>query len=148
MVGIDSPKIEDFLNEVCADLRVIREIAFLSRNDFLCDLKCRFAARYALVDAVGVSTLIGLRILGEKFDVQPETYEEVFDLLAEFGVISLDVCNGMNRLVDLRNVIVNVCVEVDDLKIYNEVKKRGLHVIEEFVEEIEKYISCSGVREH
>jgi len=28
------------------------------------------------------------------------------------------------------------------------VKKRGLHVIEEFVEEIEKYISCSGVREH
>lgn len=140
MVGFDVEDVGRFIDEVYLDLDVIRDIVGLSRESFLCDLKCRFAARYALVDAVGFSTLIGLRILEERFGVRPETYGEVFDLLAEFGVIGLDVCNGMNRLVDLRNIIVNVGFEVDDLKIYNEVKRDGLIILEKFLREVEDYI--------
>lgn len=83
------------------------------------------------------------------FGVRPGAFEEVFNLLSEFGVISFDLCGGVSRLVDLRNVIVNVGSEVDDRRIYDEVNGNGLRAIEEFTEKIERYVAdnrAHGVR--
>jgi len=137
---VDASKIADFLDEIYVDLRVIRDVVSVSRNGFLGDLKGRFALRYAIVDVVGNATLIGLQILEEDFNIKPETYEEVFDMLADLNVISSNVCNGMNKLVELRNIIVHLCLDIDDSKVYKVVKEDGLEAIKRFVEEVRNYI--------
>ncbi|UNQ73171.1 HepT-like ribonuclease domain-containing protein [Infirmifilum sp. NZ] len=47
----------------------------------------------------------------------------------------------MIKLVRLRNLIVHRYWEVDDARVYREVKEEGIRLVRGFVEEVERYAS-------
>jgi len=59
------------------------------------------------------------------------------------GVLSRDVGEGMIRLVRLRNLIIRRYWEVDDIRMYREVKEEGIKLIRRFIEEVEGHVSGS-----
>jgi len=93
------------------------------------------------VEIVEATTSIGLHILREYFNEGAEGYVGVFRALLGHGVLSSDVGEGMIRLVRLRNLIVHRYWEVDDIRMYREIKGEGIKLIRRFIEEVERYVS-------
>ncbi len=101
----------------------------------------RLLFRLIRIEIVEAAVTIGLHILREQFGEEVEGYVQVFKKLTEHGVLSGDIGEGMIRLARLRNLIVYRYWEVDDRRLYREVKEKGLELIRRFVKEIERYAS-------
>jgi len=94
------------------------------------------------VEIVEAASTLGLHILREGFGVERvDSYSQIFDKLAEKGVISYSVGEEMKKLVRLRNLIVHRYWEVDDARIYMEAKKGGINVVKRFLREVEEFVS-------
>lgn len=61
--------------------------------------------------------------------------------MMERNVVSRDVGEGMIRFVRLRNLIVHRYWEVDDARMYKEVKEEGFRIVRRFIEEVESFAS-------
>ncbi len=68
---------------------------------------------------------------------------QVFRKLLERGVLSRDVGEGMIKLVRLRNLIVHRYWEVDDTRMYREIREEGIRLVRRFIGEVERYVSGS-----
>jgi len=140
-MGIDREHVECLIRDVNDGLDEVRRITSLSLDDFIRCRSLRFALRYAIVLIVESSADIGLIILKQCFDDEAGSYREVFTKLAERGVLSFSVAEGMTKLASLRNMIVHRYWGVDDARIYKEAKSSGIGTVEEFVKEVRKFIS-------
>ena len=65
----------------------------------------------------------------------------MFKKLVEHGVLSRDVGEGMVRLARLRNLIEHRYWEVDDARLYREVREEGIGLVRRFIGEVERYAS-------
>ena len=140
MSKIDVARIRRLLDEINEGISVIKDAISMPKNVFLNDLRARYAIRYAIVEIVEASALVSLHILENIYGISLETYSEIFDALAKYNVISLETCNGMRRLIGLRNIVVHRYWIVDDARIYDEAIENGLSIVEKFVKEVEKYV--------
>jgi uncharacterized protein YutE (UPF0331/DUF86 family) len=83
---------------------------------------------------------LAVAILEKDFGVAVESYREAFLRLAEKGVINAEIAQSMVRLAVLRNIIVHRYWSVDDMSIYNDVRRSGVEVVERFIEEVLGYV--------
>ena len=139
---LDTDRISRLIQDIEEVLRVISEIVKVDLDHFIADARSRYALRYAIIELVESSSTLGLYLLREGLGVERvESYFDIFDRLAENGVISNAVREGMKRLVRLRNLIVHRYWEVDDARIYREARGGGVRIVERLVEEVESYVS-------
>ena len=139
---VDVDRVIRVLEDIESSLRIIKEIVSVSLEDFMGDLRSRYALRYALIEVVEAASTIGLHILREDFGVnRVESYAQVYDKLVENRVISRRVGEEMKRLVRLRNLIVHRYWEVDDERLYREARGDGVSVVKKFVEEVRGYVA-------
>lgn len=61
--------------------------------------------------------------------------------MRDHGVISPKVGEDIENLAKLRNLIIHRYWEIDNSRIYKEAKGNGLKVVEDFVKEVEEYVS-------
>jgi len=87
------------------------------------------------------ATLIGLHILREQFNDTAEGYVQVFRKLLERGIISRDTGEGMIKLARLRNLIVHRYWDVDEVRVYTEIKEVGIELVKKFIREVEEHVS-------
>lgn len=113
----------------------------ISLDEFIRNRGMRFAMRYSVVLIVEAATDLGIAILKQCFGEGAESYREVFLKLAEKGVVSFGVAEGMASLASLRNMIVYRYWGIDDARIYREARSDGVDVVEKFIREVEGYIS-------
>jgi len=138
---VDSERVSRLLEEVRESLRVVESIVSLNLSEFIGDVRNRYTLRLGVVEIVEAATSIGLHILRERLGEEAEGYVQVFRKLTEHEVLSKDVGEGMIKLVRLRNLIVHRYWEVDDARVYREVKEEGIRLVRRFVEEVERYAS-------
>jgi len=138
---VDRERIARLLEDVRRSLGVVESIVSLDPGEFLADVRNRYTLRLGVVEIVEAATSIGLHILRERFNESAEGYVQVFRKLLERGVLSRDVGEGMIKLVRLRNLIVHRYWEVDDARVYREVKGEGIGLVRRFLEEVERYAS-------
>jgi len=138
---MDRDRIARLLEEIRGSLKVVEEITSYELNEFLADVRNRYTLRLSIVEIVEAATSIGLYILREYFNEGAEGYVNVFRALLGHGVLSSDVGEGMIRLVRLRNLIIHRYWEVDDIRMYREIKEEGIKLIKRFIEEVERYVS-------
>ncbi|RLE97641.1 MAG: hypothetical protein DRJ63_08890 [Thermoprotei archaeon] len=135
-------QIERLLMEIRKSLEIAKNIVSMDYNEFICDIRNRYTLRLALVEIVESSSSLGLHILREFLGVNKvEGYSHIFRLLRDRGVISPKVGEDMENLAKLRNLIIHRYWEIDDSRIYKEAKGSGLKVVEDFVKEVEEYVS-------
>ena len=140
---MDRDRILRLLKEIRESLRVVEAVASLDLSEFIADVRNRYTLRLGIVEIVEAATAIGLHVLRERFNEDVEGYVQVFRKLLERGVLSRDVGEGMIKLVRLRNLIVHRYWEVDDTRMYREIREEGIRLVRRFIGEVERYVSGS-----
>jgi len=138
---VDKEKISKLIEEIEESLRVVEKIVSLDLNAFLADVRNRYTLRLSIVEIVEAATLIGLHILREQFNDRAEGYVQVFRKLLERGILSRDTGEGMIKLARLRNLIVHRYWDVDDVRVYVEIKEVGIELVKRFIREVEEHVS-------
>jgi len=139
--SVDRERVSKLIEEIRRSLRVAEEIISLDLNEFLADVRNRYTLRLSIVEIVEAATLIGLHILREQFSDTAEGYVQVFRKLLERGILSRDTGEGMIKLARLRNLIVHRYWNIDDARVYTEIKKVGIELVKKFIREVEEHTS-------
>ncbi len=140
------PKIDlDYYKRITRDidegLEEIENIVKLNIDEFIRDKSKRYAMRYAIILIVEAAADLGVTLLRQYFNEEPESYRETFLKLAEKGIINYTTGRGMTSLASLRNMIVHRYWGVDDARIYTEAKNNGIKTIKNFLKEVDEYVS-------
>lgn len=137
---MDKGRIDKLLEEARESLKVAEEVIAIPYDEFIRDVRNRYALRMALIEVVEALCNAGLHILREGLKVKAvEGYVEIIRKLIENSIISEAVGGEIEKLVRLRNLIVHRYWEVDDSRIYKEARG-GLQVVKKFIEEVEAYV--------
>jgi len=139
--SVDRERVSKLIEELRESLRVAEEIVSLGLNEFLADIRNRYTLRLSIVEIVEAATLIGLHILREQFNDTAEGYVQVFRKLLEHGILSRDTGEGMIKLARLRNLIVHRYWDIDDARVYTEIKEVGIELVKKFIREVEEHAS-------
>jgi hypothetical protein len=67
---------------------------------------------------------------------RPASYGEVFQMLGERGIIPRDLAAAMRRFAGLRNLLVHRYWEMDDARLYRELKEGGLETLRRFLRHV------------
>lgn len=106
MPRIDREYVRSVVGEIRDGLEETRSIVAMGLDDFMRSRGARFSMRYSVILVVEAAADLGLAILRRCFGEEARSYREVFLKLAEKGVISFKVVEGMASLASLRNMIV------------------------------------------
>lgn len=121
------------IREMEESIRFIESITTIP----LADRRNAYATRMAIVELVESAASLGLMLLRKRgFTDELEGYAAIFTRLADVGVVSREVGEGMARLARLRDLIVHRYWQVDDSRICKEARGNGLAVAKRFVEEV------------
>lgn len=102
-------------------IEVAEKILSKPLEEFLGDYEAVFALRYAVIQFVEAAAQIGLVLL-RRYGEAPSSYSEIFTLLAERGLMPRDLAAQMRRFAGLRNILVHRYWEVDDERMYRELR--------------------------
>ena len=138
---IDVARVKRLLYEIEEAVKILEKAVSMSEEGFLNNIMARYAVKYAIIKIVEASAVLGTHILESEYELVPESYGEVFDLLSKVGVLDNSTATGMKKLAGLRNLLVHRYWVVDDSRIYREAKGRGLRIIKKFVETVHAYVS-------
>ncbi len=136
---MDSDRAWRILRELRRALGVMERILERPVEEFLEDDEAVYALRYAVVEFVEAAAQLGI-VLTRRQGARPGSYGEVFEMLGDLNIIPRELALEMRRLVSLRNLIVHRYWEVDDRRIYSELKASGLALLRRFVEAAEGYV--------
>jgi len=138
---VNDERIKRLLAEIGESLKVARSITSMEYDEFIRDIRNRYTLRLAIVEIVEASASLGLYILREFLSIRRvEGYSHIFRRPVEHGVISPRLGEEMEKLTRLRNLIIHRYWEIDDSRIYREVKGNGLKIIEDLIKEVEEYV--------
>jgi len=95
----------------------------------------KYSLRYHVVVLVEVLGSICLHISLEGFGREPRSYSECYKLLEEKSFI--DCSEDLVKMTRLRNILVHRYWTVDDVKVYDSIK-RNFKCVEQLIENVEE----------
>lgn len=116
------------LSEYLEDLEELQELPY---RDFVTDKKTRRYAERTLHLAIECCLDLASHIIADLKLREPETYRDMFAVLAESSVIPQSALPELEKMAGFRNVIVHHYVRIDP-EIVFEVLKRNLGTIRDF----------------
>lgn len=134
-VVVDSERLSRALRDLEHSVNFIEQILNRPLDEFLNDDEAIYAMRYAVIEAVEAAVQIGLILLRET-GARPASFGEVFQILGERGIIPRDLAAAMRRFAGLRNLLVHRYWEVDDARLYRELKEEGLEALRRFMRHV------------
>jgi uncharacterized protein YutE (UPF0331/DUF86 family) len=131
-VVVDLERLSRALRDLERSVNFMEQILNRPLDEFLNDDEAVYALRYAVIAAVEAAVQIGLILLRET-GAHPASYGEVFQMPGERGIIPRDLAAAMRRFAGLRNLPVHRYCEVDDARLYRELKEEGLKTLRRFM---------------
>jgi len=127
-------------------ISALQELAVVPEDKYMNDMVLQGAAERYLQLAIETCLNIGNRILALEQRRQnitaPETYAEIFEKLAQIGVIPAAFSAGLVNMARFRNLLVHMYWEIDPGKVY-EILSTGLNDLRTFRKYAAGYIkSC------
>ena len=101
---VDERRVRRLISEIKEALRLLDEALGVPREVFLSSWRDRLSVRYLVIEIVEAAVALGLHLLEARGRRIPESYGAVFREMAEEGIITWEVAEGMRRLVGLRNL--------------------------------------------
>ena len=142
MSKVNKEVVRRLISEAREALEEVREISTMDLNEFVRSRRARFSLRYSVVLSLESLTDLAVAILEKDFDVMAESYREAFLKLAEKGIVNAELAESMARLAGLRNMIVHRYWTIDDTRIYHSARGSGVRAVEDFVEEVRRYVEA------
>jgi uncharacterized protein YutE (UPF0331/DUF86 family) len=129
---VGSGRLSRALRDLELSVNFIEQNLNRSLDEFLNDDEAVYALRYAVIEAAEPAVQIGLILLRET-GARPASYGEVFQMPGERGIIPRDLAAAMRRFAGLRNLFIHRYWEVDDARLYRELKEGGLKTLRRFM---------------
>jgi uncharacterized protein YutE (UPF0331/DUF86 family) len=129
-------------------LAVLRnEVAYLKQERNRCqsfleyqeNLRLKRAVERALQVSVEACLDIGRHIISEKHFRFPEDNKDVFQILAEEGVVPQDLLPALVDMARFRNLVVHDYARIDDAKVYT-ILQRNLTDLDAYARAIVEYL--------
>jgi len=133
-VVVDSERLSRALRDLERSVNFIEQILNRPLDEFLNDDEAVYALRYAVIEAVEAAVQIGLILLRET-GARPASYGEVFHAWRE-GNHPAGSRRGHAEVRGLRNLLVHRYWEVDDARLYRELKEEGLKTLRRFLRHV------------
>ena len=139
LILFDEEKITTLSSEIFNALERLRELANLSKEEFIANPHTVASAKYFLVVAIEAAIDMCNHVISRnKFRV-PNDYADTFRVMGEVGFLNKDFVERLVEMAKFRNRLVHIYWEVDDEVVY-EILRDDIHDIEEFVEKFIKSI--------
>ncbi|ADM28656.1 protein of unknown function DUF86 [Ignisphaera aggregans DSM 17230] len=99
----------------------------------------RYAVRYLLVTLAEALMALAIHLAKRVYNRAPETPIHALTILRDAGLLTIDECDELIKLLRLRNLLVHRYWVIDDEKIYNSIK-RGFKAVYSFIEGLERLL--------
>lgn len=131
---------------VTARIAKIREYANLlarllqvSKREFVQEPAYYLQAERLLEVMIQAMLDIGNHLIAGLLLKKPQDYRQVFDILAQNGILPKELLSRVRALVGLRNLLVHEYFEIDHERLYDEAKA-GLADFERFCEAVVRFL--------
>ena len=139
---LDNERIINRINIINSNIKELRKISSLSKEDFLTNTQVIGSAKYFLQTSIEAMIDIGNHLIARlRFGI-PENNFHTFELLAENNVINRKNLNKYRQMVRLRNILVHLYHIVNDEEVYN-IIQNDLGDFEVYIKEILSFKSKS-----
>ena len=131
-------RIKDHLQRLVKYLNALKDIKKHSKEEFLENGILEASSERYLQLSIESCLNIGNRIISlEQFDKEisaPETYADIFRILAKIGVIENEFSDKLVKMAKFRNRLVHIYWDIDKEEMYN--------IIQTNLGDFEKFIEC------
>jgi len=124
-------KIRKLFSELFNALDKLRELANLSKDEFLRDVHKVASAKYHLLIAIEASIDMCNHVIAQNKLRTPEDYADTFRVLQEVGAFPKDFLPKLIEMARFRNRLVHIYWEVDNEVIYQ--------ILKEDISDLEKF---------
>jgi uncharacterized protein YutE (UPF0331/DUF86 family) len=130
---VNSERLSRALRDLERSVNFIEQILNRSLDEFLNDDEAVYALRYAVIEAVEAAVQTGSSS-GRREPARPALAR--YSMLGERGIIPRDLAAAMRRFAGLMNLLVHRYWEVDDARLYRELKEEGLETLRRFLRHV------------
>lgn len=114
---VDAPRLRDLLDRLQAEVAGLADLAQQPAAALLTDPVVLDAVKYRFVVSIEVCIDVAQHVIASERLRAPETFADAFGVLAEAGLVPLDVGEAAQRMARFRNLLVHVYAEVDDARV-------------------------------
>lgn len=139
---VDPEKVHGLLRNLEKALEQLHMISQYNREEFLADPIRIGAAKYYLQTAIEACIDIGNHLISSERYRAPEDYRDIFNVLEENNVITVELGVELRQMVGLRNRLVHLYWEIDDEKIFEYIQVK-LGDFNLYIHQILEYIKLS-----
>ena len=104
----------------------------ITLEQFRSDRDSRNMVLHAMLVSIQSSIDIATEIIAIKGLRRPQSYRDTFGILAEEGILSLDLARPLSDLAGFRNVLVHIYWDLDLVQVYG-ILQRDLPLLKEFL---------------
>ena len=105
-------------DEIRYAVSTLNKIGQLPKEQFLDDQMVVDAAKYRLVVATEGAISICTHLAARLANKTPDSYAQCFEILAEEGILSMDLARRMSNMARFRNLLVHGYADVDDGRVW------------------------------
>lgn len=137
---IDKGLVIDRLSRIRENLRSLREMGTLTKNEFIGDSRNYHATARQLQIGIEACLDVGHHIISRKALRRPKDYKDIFIILGEERIIPLSLAESLVKMAKYRNRLVHLYWEISPEEIFdilqgpvNDLDSYVMHIAE-FVE--------------
>lgn len=116
---IDKGLVIDRLSRIRENLRNLKELGALAKDDFLKDTRNFHSAARQLQIAIEACLDVGHHIISRKALRRPKDYKDIFLILGQERIIPLDFAESLVKMAKYRNRLVHLYWEVSAEEIFD-----------------------------
>ncbi len=132
---VDPRRVRQLLDRISDETGHLRRLAALDPEALLRDHDRMHAVKYGFVVTIEAAVDVGRHIIASEGLEAPDTFAQVFAILASSGVIESEVGASMERAARFRNLLVHQYGQVDDNQVV-EILRSQIAVFEVFRQQI------------
>ena len=142
-MALDRETIVRRLRKLEENLALLRELRELEAKEFLADPRNRLSAAHLLQTAIQCVIDIGAHLVSELNLGQVDRYGDIPKALAHRGMIPMELARKLEKMVGLRNILVQEYLEVDYGVLYRFIQEE-LGDFEEFAAAVMSFLEREG----
>ena len=133
---IDEEIIEKRIDSIEEKVKYLKNISKIETEKFLKSYEKIQAAKHSLQEAIEACLDISNHVIAAKGLERSESYSDMFQRLAEVGILNKRLADRLSDMARFRNLLVHQYTEIENRRVH-EIIKENLNDIEEFMKSIE-----------
>ncbi|RCW44775.1 DUF86 domain-containing protein [Halanaerobium sp. MA284_MarDTE_T2] len=130
---LDYNRLTEKIQFIRSNMKKLRELAELPKENFLSDYRNYDTAKYNLQSIIEAMIDIANHIISREELGNPDTNADSFRIIADTGLIEEELLSTFIKMTKFRNRIVHLYDQIDDEYIYH-IIKNNLEDIDTFIE--------------